>query len=300
MHFLAWFGEVRLAAGQSPTVRRRRLGHELRELRERAGLTLDEVSAQLEDFSAAKISRIETARVGVRSRDVVDLLDLYGVRDAQRRENLITLTRESRQRGWWEQFSDAIPPELDLAIGLEAEAVAIRIFSPHFVGGLLQTEAYARALLKANRPSESSEHLERRVELRMERQKVLEERDRLEVQAILDETVLRRPVGGYRTLHSQLRRLIEMAQYPNISIRVLPLRVGAHPGGEGAFRIIDLSPPDSSVVHLEYPNKAAYLEEESEVRLYAHIFERLEDASLTNEHSLELIATKLGRKRNES
>ncbi len=289
-----------MAAPQSPTVRRRRLGHELRELRERVGLTLDEAAARLEDISAAKISRIETAKVGVRPRDVEALLDVYGLRDTQRRTNLVTLTRESRQRGWWEHFGDAIPPELDLAIGLEAEAVAIRIFSPHFVGGLLQTEAYARALLKAHRPSESSEQLERRVELRMERQKVLEERDRLEIRAVLDETVLCRPVGGYGTLRSQLHRLIEIAQSPNVSIRVLPLSVGAHPGGEGAFRIIDLSPPDSSVVHLEYPDKAAYLEEESEVRLYARIFERLEDASMTNEQSFELITTKLGRKKHES
>ena len=286
-----------MAAPQSPTVRRRRLGHELRELRERAGLTLDEAAAQLEDISAAKISRIETAKVGTRARDVEALLDVYDLHDAQRRANLITLTRESRQRGWWEQFSDAIPPALDLAIGLEAEAVSIRIFSPHFVGGLFQTEAYARALLEANWTSESSEQLQRRVDLRMERQKILNERDRLEIRAVLDETVLRRPVGGDGTLRGQLRRLTELAHFPNVSIRVLPLSIGAHSGGEGAFRIIDLSPPDSPVVHLEYPDRAAYLEEESEVRLYANIFQRLEDASLTNEQSLELVTRLSGRKR---
>ena len=130
-------------------------------------ITLDEAAARLEDISAAKISRIETAKVGVRPRDVEDLLTLYGVQDAQHRKDLITLTRESRQRGWWEQFSDAIPPALDLAIGLEAEAVSICVFSPHFIGGLFQTAAYARALLEANWTSESAEQLERRVEVRM-------------------------------------------------------------------------------------------------------------------------------------
>jgi hypothetical protein len=255
----------------------------LRGLREQAGLTLDEASARLEDFSAAKISRIETAKVGVRPRDVEDLLNLYGLQDAQRRKNLLTLTRESRQHGWWEQFSDAIPPAFDLVIGLEAEAVLIRMFSPHFVGGLFQTEAYARALLRVNWKAESSEHLERRVELRMERQKILKERDRLKIRAVLDETVLSRPVGGSRTLRSQLGRLAELAHFPNVSIRVLPLSVGAHPGGEGAFRIIDLLPPDPAVVHLEYPGRASYLEEESEVKLYADIFERLEDAAMTSD-----------------
>jgi hypothetical protein len=269
----------------------------LRELRERAGLTLDQASEQLEDISAAKISRIETARVSVRPRDVVDLLNLYGLQDAQRREDLITLTRESRQRGWWEQFSDAIPPKFDLAIGLEAEAVSIRMFGPHFVSGLFQTAAYARELLKANWTSESPEQLERRVELRMERQRILKERDRLEIRAVLDETVLSRPVGGHRTLRDQLYRLIELVNFPNVSIRLLPLSVGAHPGGEGPFRIIELSQPDSSLVHLEYPDRAAYLEEEKEVELYADIFRSLEDVSMTSEQSLELITRLSGGKR---
>ena len=289
-----------MAAEQSPTVRRRRLGHELRELREQAGLTLDQASEGLEDISAAKISRIETAKVGARARDVEALLDVYGLHDAQRRANLITLTRESRQRGWWAQFSDAIPPKFDLAIGLEAEAVSIRMFSPHFVGGLFQTEAYARALLKANWTSESQEQLERRVELRMERQRILNERDRLEIRAVLDETVLSRPVGGHRTLRDQLRRLIELAHFPNISIRLLPLSAGAHAGGEGPFRIIELSQPDPSLVHLEYPDRAAYLEEEREVGLYADIFERLEDVSMTSKQSLELITKLSGGRENES
>jgi transcriptional regulator with XRE-family HTH domain len=137
-----------VAAEQSPTVRRRRVGHELRELREQADLTLDQASARLEDFSAAKISRIETAKVGVRPRDVEDLLTLYGVQDAQHRKNLITLTRESRQRGWWEQFSDAMSPSQELYIGLEAEAVLIRMFGTQVINGLFQTEAYAREVLK--------------------------------------------------------------------------------------------------------------------------------------------------------
>jgi transcriptional regulator with XRE-family HTH domain len=285
-----------VAAEQSPTVRRRRLGHELRELREEAGLTLDEAAAQLEDISAAKISRIETAKVGVRSRDVVDLLDLYGLHDTQRRENLITLTRESRQRGWWDQFTDAMSPAQDLAIGLEGEAVSIRIFSPQVVTGFFQTEAYARTVLKVVWPHESDEHVERRVALRMGRQKILQDRDRLQIHSVLEESVLHRPVGGYEVLRAQLSRLAEAAQLPQVSIRILPLSVGAHAGNDGGFEIIDLPPPDDSVVHLEYRTGAVYLENDREVSLYSDIFMRLEDAAMSSEQSLELISKLSGEK----
>ena len=155
-----------MARQQSPTLRRRRLGHELRELREQAGLTLDQAAARLEDFSAAKISRIETAKVGARPRDVEDLLALYGVQDAQHRKNLITLTREASQRGWWEQFTDAMSPSQELYIGLEAEAVLIRMFGAQVISGIFQTEAYAREVLKVIWTSEPPEQIERRVKVR--------------------------------------------------------------------------------------------------------------------------------------
>jgi transcriptional regulator with XRE-family HTH domain len=289
MHFAQPSGGSRLAAEQSPTVRRRRLGHELRELREEAGLTLDEASAQLEDISAAKISRIETAKVGVRPRDVEDLLDVYGLHNTQRRQNLITLTREARQRGWWEQFSDAMSPLQELHIGLEVEAVCIRIFSTQVINGLFETEAYARELLNVLWMSEHPENLERRVELRMARQRILEKSDRPRIRYVLEENVLNRPVGGYEILRAQLRRLCEVAQLPNASIRVLPNWVGAHPGNDGAFQIIDLPPPDPSVVYVEYRAGGVYMEHHEEVELYSDIFKRLEDASMTAEQSLELI-----------
>jgi transcriptional regulator with XRE-family HTH domain len=296
MHLRLMFREVPLAAEQSPAVRRRRLGHELRELRRQAGLTLEQASAQLTGISAAKISRIETAKVGVTSRDVEHLLNIYGLDDPEQRENLKTLTRESRQSGWWQEFADAIPSELDLAINFEAEAVSIRMFSPYLVSGLFQTRAYARAILQAYWTSESEEQLERRVEVRMERQRILAESNRLEIRALLDETVLTRPVGGYQTLRNQLRRLIELANYPNISIRLLPLSVGAHPGGEGYFRIIDFPPPDPSIVQFEYLNNASYIDEESVVMHYLDIFRRLESVSLPSKESLSRIEDLLGEK----
>ena len=278
-----------MAAYQSPTVRRRRLGHELRELREQAGLTLDEAAARLEDISAAKISRIETAKVGVRSRDVEDLLTLYGVQDAQHRKNLITLTRESRQRGWWEQFSDAIPPSQELYIGLEAEAVFVRMFSTQVISGLFQTEAYAREVLKVIWTSERPEHIERRVKFRMERQKILERQDGPQIRCILEESVLERPVGGHEILRAQLRRLMYLADFPNVSIQVLPHSIGAHPGMDGAFQILELAPPDPSVAHVEYRAGGIYMEHDEEVKLYSDIFMRLENAAMSSEQSLALI-----------
>lgn len=281
-----------MATQQSPTVRRRRLGHELRELREQAGLTLDEASARLEDFSAAKISRIETAKVGVRPRDVEDLLDLYGVHEAQRRKNLLTLTRESRQRGWWEKFGDAMSPSQDLYVGIEAEAVLIRMYSTQVVSGIFQTEAYAREILKVIWTSEPLEHIERRVKFRLERQKMLNQQAGLQVRCVLEESVLHRPVGGNDILRMQLIRLAEIAQFPNVSVQILPLSVGAHTGLDGAFRIMDLPPPDPSIVNLEYPTGATYIEDTEEVDVYSRIFGRLKDAALTVQQSLELI-TKL-------
>jgi transcriptional regulator with XRE-family HTH domain len=280
-----------MAAYQSPTLRRRRLGHELRELRERAGLTLDEAAAQLEDISAAKISRIETAKVGARPRDVEDLLTLYGVGDAQHRTNLITLTREARQRGWWQQFTDAMSPSQELYIGLEAEATLIRMFSTQVISGIFQTETYAREVLKAIWASEPPEQVERRVKLRMARQAILERLDGPRIRCVLEENVLHRPVGGYEILRAQLRRLADIAEFPNVSIRVLPLSIGAHPGNDGAFWMVDFAPPDPSVVYVEHRTGAIYIEQDEEVEIYSNIFMRLEDAAMSAEQSLALIET---------
>jgi transcriptional regulator with XRE-family HTH domain len=283
-----------MAPQQSPTLRRRRLGHELRELREQAGLTLDQAAATLEDFSAAKISRIETAKVGARPRDVEDLLTLYGVQDAQHRKNLITLTREARQRGWWEQFTDAMAPSQELYIGLEAEAILIRMFSSQAISGIFQTAAYAREVLKMIWTSEPPEQIERRVKLRMARQEILERQDAPQIRCILEENVLQRPVGGYEVLHEQLRRLAELAESPNVSVRVLPHSIGAHPAIDGPFWMVDFAQPDPSVVHVEYRTGGIYIEQEEEVKIYSDIFMRLEDAAMSSEESLTLIKTLSG------
>jgi transcriptional regulator with XRE-family HTH domain len=180
-----------MAAVQSPTVRRRRLGQELRQLREAAGLTLEDVAERLE-WSGAKVSRIETAKVSVRPRDVSDLLDVYGIKEAQHRNNLLALTREARQQGWWAKYSEAISassPSLHTWVGLEAEAVAIRTYSVEVVNGLLQTEDYAHAILRALWTTEKAEQIDRLVAVRMKRQERLVGEDPLHLCAIVDESV---------------------------------------------------------------------------------------------------------------
>jgi transcriptional regulator with XRE-family HTH domain len=188
---------------QSPTVRRRRLGQELRQLREAARLTIDEVAERLE-VSPAKISRIETGRVSVRPRDVSDLLDQYEIQGTLR-DNLLSLAREARQQGWWHSYNDVLSEGTDTFVGLEAEAEAIRLYEVQFVPGLLQTSEYARAVLRAHYRSKPPEQIERRVELRMARQRLVIEQNNTRIWAVLD---------GYRRLQQRSRGICDNAATP--------------------------------------------------------------------------------------
>jgi transcriptional regulator with XRE-family HTH domain len=185
-------------------VRRRRLGQELREA---AGLTIEEVAQRLE-VSPAKISRIETGRVGVRPRDVSDLLDQYDVQGTHR-DDLLTLTREARQQGCWHSYSDVLSETVEVWVGLETEAHAIRLYEVQVVPGLLQSSEYARAVLRAHYRSEPPEQIERRVKLRMARQQLVIEQNNTPIWAVLDEAVLRRQIGPLEIMQSQYRRLLD-------------------------------------------------------------------------------------------
>jgi transcriptional regulator with XRE-family HTH domain len=285
----------RALAAQSPTVRRRRLGQELRQLREDAGLTCEEVGEQLE-WSGAKVSRIETAQVGVRPRDVSDLLDLYQVTDKQHRDNLLTLTREARQRGWWFPYEDMFPQRFGTWLSLEAEATSLRIYDMQVANGLLQTEEYARAVLRSVWFSETAEQIERRVALRMKRQQVLSrEENPLHLWVVIDEAVLHRRVGGPDVMRAQMQRLAEVAEtMPHITLQVLPFSAGAHASVDGAFTIAELTAPDPEVVSIEYRLGGLHLEQEDEVRRYTRIFDRLRATAMSPDESVELIA-KLAR-----
>jgi transcriptional regulator with XRE-family HTH domain len=274
---------------QSPTVRRRRLGQELRELRDAAGLTIEEVAQRLE-VSPAKISRIETGRVGVRPRDVSDLLDQYDIQGTHR-DNLLTLTREARQQGWWHSYSDVLSDKIEVWVELETEAKAIRLYEVQLIPGLLQTSEYARAVLRAHYRSEQSpEQIEQRVKFRMARQQLVIEQNNTPIWAVLDEAVLRRQMGSPETMQSQYRRLLEFSEKYNITIQVLPFDAGVYSGVPVGFWIMQLAHPDPEVVVIEHRGGILYLERQEEVATYTHVFDRIRATAKGPEESISYIS----------
>jgi transcriptional regulator with XRE-family HTH domain len=273
---------------RTPTRRRRRLGAELRRLREDAGLTIDRVAEALE-CSPSKVSRIETGQVSATPRDVRDMLALYRVPDA-RREAMVQIAREARQRGWWQKFVD-VPDGVPAYVGLEVAATSIDVYMALIVPALLQTADYARAVIGAVRPDLPAREIDRRVELRLRRQALLDQERPPTLRVLLDDTVLRRPVGGAAVMAAQRRRLLEDAARPAVTLRVLPVSAGAHAGMDGPFTIFGF-PADAEpdVVALDSAADALYLEDPEDLRRYRRVFELLLPAALPPEASAELIA----------
>ncbi|MEU7268313.1 helix-turn-helix transcriptional regulator [Streptomyces asiaticus] len=261
----------------SPVVRRRRLGLELRAIRERAKLKGDEAARRLK-WSTSKLSRIETGRVAPTPADVTALLDLYGVKDRKRRDELAVLTREARKKGWWQLYTD-IP--YSTYIGLEAEASEMLTYQ-HVVPGLFQTERYAEAINKATVPGLTDEALEQQLEVRLTRQAVLTRPSPLEVRAVLDEAALRRMVGGSDVMREQVGRLLELADQPHIIVQVIPFSAGAHPGTlVGPFVVLRYpDPADPDVLYVE-GNADPYLDREGEVERYTKTFDYLRANALS-------------------
>jgi transcriptional regulator with XRE-family HTH domain len=273
---------------RTPTNRRRRLGAELRRLREASGLTIDRVAEVLE-CSQSKVSRIETGQVSATPRDVRDMLELYRV-DPARREAMVQIAREARQRGWWHKFVD-VPDGVPAYVGLETAATSIDVYMSLIVPALLQTADYAKAIIGAVRPDLPRTELDRRVELRMSRQALLDRDDPPELRVLLDEAVLQRPVGGPAVMAAQLRRLLEDAERPAVTLRVLPIATGAHAGMDGPFTIFGFpAPAEPDVVALDSAADALYLEGPEDLRRYRRVFERLLPAALPPEESTAFIA----------
>ena len=276
----------------SPTVRRRRLALELRRLREAARLTCEEVAEHLE-CSASKISRVETGRVSVSPRDVRDMLELYGVPGDQR-ESLVQLARDSRQKGWWHAYSDTMQPQMATYIGLESAASEIRIYEVSLIPGLLQTEDYARAVIKAGMVNSPAEDIERRVSLLMARQPAVIRDDPPKVWAVLDEAALRRRVGGSGLMRLQLEHLLAQAALPNVAVQVIPFAGGAHPAMGRPFIILVFPERvDTDVVYLEDLTSALYLEDVAEVDRYNVFFNHLRATALSFDDSAALITSVL-------
>lgn len=272
----------------SPTVRRRRLAAELRRLRERAQLTMEEVGEQI-GWSATKISRIETSRVGVVPKDVGSLLDLYRV-DGSRREELLKLARDARKRGWWQAYSD-LSSDYTSYISLEAETTSMRSFGTVLLPGLVQTEDYARAVIRAGLILAPPGEVERRIEVRMARQSLLTQTNPLRLWTILDEAAVCRTIGGSTVMRAQLKRLLELAELPNVTIQVLPFTAGAHSGTSGAFEILEFpEPADPDVVFLENLTDSLYVEREADVYRYTVAFDHLRAKALDPDDSRDFIA----------
>ena len=270
-------------AGRSPKVRRRRLGIELRQLREAAEYTIEQVAARLE-VSDSKISRIENGQVGATPRDVRDMAALYGV-TGQRMENLMQLARETREKPWWYEYSDL---KLDYA-AYEAEASSILLFAPMLVPGLMQTADYARAVLRGIRYDLPPERIERLVDFRMKRQTLLVQPNPPSLWVVIDEAVLCRMIGGPKTMHEQLEKLIELAGQPNVTLQLLPFSGGAHAGLDGPFYIIRyLEPTDRDMIFFEHAGFSEhYLDDPAALSLHLSLFDHIRAAALKPDDSVK-------------
>jgi len=273
-----------------PTVRRRRLGTELRKLRESNGYKLEEVAAQL-GVASSTLSRIETGKAPTKSSYLNQMLEMYGVTEPAQRQVLVDMAREGHRKGWWAAYDDVLLSGFDIYVGLEAETASVRGYEVSVVPGLLQTQEYARAVLREMFPRHTLDQIERLVELRMERQRRFDDDPPLELWAILDEAVLRRPVGGWAVMREQLEHLLTMVERPGVTLQVLTFECGAHAGHGGPFSVLEFpTRSDSEVVYVESVAGCIYLEKDKDVRARVDAFDRLRAVALAPSASEELIA----------
>ena len=271
-------------ADAARTVPQRRLARVLRRLRDEAHLTIEQVAEKL-DLSPSTVSRMETAQVGVRPNDLRPLLDIYGV-EGEQRDELLQLARERRQQAWWNRYKDQ--QNVTLA-SLEPGTSYILQYSALLVPGLLQTEAYARTIL-GGIPPESSPDIEPRLEFRLKRQELVSDPQAPQLWVVLDEAILKRPIGGPSIMSDQLQRLIDATSLPNITLQVLPFAAGLHAGLDGEFTILKYrDPADPDVVYLETAAGQRYDESGDVTRRYNLIFEHLQKAALKPEESVRAL-----------
>ena len=275
---------------QTPTVRLRRLAAELRSLRATSGLTRETV-VERTGINAATLYRIEHGRVRPQTRTLRTLLDLYGV-DQEQQAELVTLLRDARQRGWLHAYQSELPEHYTTYIGFEGEAHSVLDYESLFVPGLLQTEDYARAVIRGGLPNASRDEVERRVEVRMERQALLHNENPLNLWSIVDEAALRRQVGGPEVMQAQFRYLIEVSELPHVTFQVIPFDAGAHPGMPGSFILLqfgDAAIPD--VIYVDTMAGELFLEEVADVRRYRLVFEHLRAVAASPEASVSLVTS---------
>ena len=271
-------------------VLRMMLGTQLRRFREAAGVTPERAGYEIR-ASRSKISRLENGRVKLKSRDMSDLLTLYGVTDEDVRSKFIALAGQSSTPDWWARYSDVLPTWFEPYLGLEAAAATIRSFETQFVNGLFQTEDYARAVTGLGHKTIPGDQIERRVAVRLQRQDLLRRTDPPRIWSVMDEAVLRRPIGGRAVMRAQFRHLIEAAEVPHVTLQVVPFATGAHAGESGSFTVLRFEERDlPDVVYLEQLTGATYLDQRPDVEHYLEVADELSGAALTPAGTSQFIA----------
>jgi hypothetical protein len=258
-----------------PTIVRIVLGTQLRRLREGLGISREAAGDAIRG-SHAKISRLELGRVGAKERDVSDLLTLYGIADPEEREQLLVLARHANTPGWWQKYSDVMSPWFDRLIGLEEAASVIRMYEVQFVPGLLQTDDYARAVMRLGHPRASRQEIDRRVELRRDRQAILTRPNGPRLWVVVDEAALQRPLGGAEVMREQIAHLLWATKQPNITVQIAPFAIGGLAAAGGPVTILRFLEPDlPDIVYLEQLTSSLYLEKREEVENYMVVMDRL-------------------------
>ena len=279
-----------LEARGGPTVLRLIVGAQLRRLREASGISR-ESAAYIIRGSEAKMSRIEAGRVGFRRRDVADLLTMYGVTDEAARDVVLRLAVQANEPGWWHRYNDAMPEWFSTFVGLEQAAAIIRCYEAQYAPGLLQTEAYANAVIELGQTARVDE-VTRRVELRMHRQQLLSMPHPPDYWAVIDEAVLRRNLGGRKVMRDQLDHIVEASKRPNITVQVVPFERSDAAAVGGPFTLLRFTEPDlPDIVYLEQINSALYLNRSDDVEIYLKIVDRLAAGAMTPRRSTEMIAS---------
>lgn len=277
---------------RGPTARRIVLGAHLRRLRERANIKRSDAAYSIRG-SDSKMSRLESGKVGFKPRDVEDLLTLYGVTAEVEREQVVAMAADSNESGWWARFTDVVPGWFEDFVGLEASAARILSYELLFVPGLLQTEEYARAVVSGGRtdlPARDREAIEKRIEVRRRRQRVLHRRDAPTFWVVLDEAVLHRPVGGPRVHGAQIDHLLELTALPNVVVQLLPWDLSGY-AAEHAFSMLRFAEPElPDLVYLEEMTGSTYLDKRSEVELYGRAMDRLTVDALDPERTKQFLA----------
>jgi transcriptional regulator with XRE-family HTH domain len=276
--------EARTGAA-APTVLRVVLGKRLQDLREKAGLSFEEAGRAL-DVTHATIRRMEKAEAGLKLPYVEKLLHTYGVTDAGEIEDFLALCRDANRPGWWHRFRDVLPEWFSAFVSLEGAAELIRAYEPHYVPGLLQTHGYAQAVLRAGRPGAPQSEVERAVALRLERQALLDREDPPMLWVVMDETVLRRPIGGPEVMREQIARLIEAMERPQVRLQIVPFDTGPHPAMYGPFHIFRFPLRELlDVVYVESLVGAGYLEDRDDVSVFREALDRMSAQALTTEET---------------